>query len=132
MSSPASRRSNRNSATPRRTPRSSQAPATSPDNQLMSEASHAPQSPQSSRAGSQNQSNTPRGQLSTKNVPSSSPMRFGSSAKSVRSGSAISGDVSSPLRQHSNASDGDRTPRANRAPAGGRGKPSRLRDLSVF
>src|ERR1700761_6957039 len=106
MSSPASRRSNRNSATPRRTSRASQAPATSPDNQLQSEASQASQSPRSSR-----------GQPSAKNVPSSSPLRFGSSAKSARSGISNGADASSPLRQRTNASDGDRTPRANRTAA---------------
>ncbi|KAF1984375.1 putative DNA replication licensing factor Mcm4 [Aulographum hederae CBS 113979] len=113
MSSPASRRSNRNSATPRRTTRSSQVPQSSPlaasaDDQLRSEASQ----------GSQglSVSGTPRGPPTQQNVPQSSPLFFGSTP--AGSGAANGGIISSPMRQPSEPTDGDRTPRASAQHAG--------------
>ncbi|EON65493.1 minichromosome maintenance protein 4 (cell division control protein 54) [Coniosporium apollinis CBS 100218] len=116
MSSPAQRRSQRNSAsaTPRRSARSSQVPPSSPlsnrsaDDQLRSEASDASQ-----RQGSQA---TPRAARLQPNVAASSPLFFRSSPAngSVNGSGAVNGAVpSSPTRQPANGTDGDRTPRAS-------------------
>ncbi|KAF2835085.1 MCM-domain-containing protein [Patellaria atrata CBS 101060] len=107
MSSPASRRSQRNSATPRRNPLSSQAPQSSPagaDQQLRFEASQA-----SGHGGSQA---TPIASRLRQNIASSSPLFFNSSPANG-SGAANGAPPSSPLRQRSDVTDGDRTPRAS-------------------
>ncbi|KAF2671112.1 MCM-domain-containing protein [Microthyrium microscopicum] len=117
MSSPSSRRSNRNSATPRRAGRSSQAatPSSNANDQLRSEASNA----------SQETSTTPRGQPAG-GIASSSPLFYGgSSPKRGPSGTNGLPDVSSPLRQQTNNSDGDRTPRASRGLNPGESSPIR-------
>jgi hypothetical protein len=114
MSSPTSRRSQRNSATPRRSSRASQAPTSSPaGDQLRSEASQASQSSHRSQRG------TPKGKLASSNPPSSSPLFFGRSQKGTPTASIHRHDVSSPLRQEANASDLERTPRATRDQARG-------------
>lgn len=117
MSSPAPRRTQRNSqsATPRRSVRSSQAPQSSPfassaDDQLQFEASQAAQQ-DSARA-------TPRASRLQHNIAVSSPLFFRSSPV-VGSGVGNGADVSSPVRQSSNTTDGDRTPRASERNIGG-------------
>jgi hypothetical protein len=128
MSSPDKRRSNRSSVngTPRRSARSSQAPASSPtlpnngnaaaDEQLRTEASDADM---------QDVNVTPRGNTrSSQNIsqsqapPTSSPLFFrsspnGSQSQSQQGGRA--GGASSPLKSQADmpSSDGGRTPRAS-------------------
>ncbi|KAL1646409.1 MCM DNA helicase complex subunit [Diplodia intermedia] len=94
MSSPAQRRSQRNSvsATPRRSQRNSQIPPSSPtaaNQQLQSEASQA---------------STPRSRIQQQNIPTSSPLFYNGSTP-ARSSAAANGA--------SNGTDGDRTPRAS-------------------
>ncbi|KAK5117188.1 hypothetical protein LTR85_008956 [Meristemomyces frigidus] len=132
MSSPTSRRSNRNSVngTPRRSARGSQAPPSS--DPVVPDAAADDQ--QASQNGSQQ--NTPRGNARSSQQtsqsqapPTSSPLFFRSSPAGSQSQSqslnvpAANGvNISSPLRQQSAAgsSDGGRTPRA----AGGIGDSS--------
>ncbi|KAB2580035.1 Mini-chromosome maintenance DNA-dependent ATPase [Lasiodiplodia theobromae] len=94
MSSPAPRRSQRNSAsaTPRRSQRNSQIPLSSPtaaNQQLQSEASQA---------------STPRNRIQQQNVPTSSPLFYNGSTPSGSSAAA---------NGPANGTDGDRTPRAS-------------------
>ncbi|EKG21177.1 Mini-chromosome maintenance DNA-dependent ATPase [Macrophomina phaseolina MS6] len=93
MSSPAHRRSTRNSAsaTPRRSQRNSQIPPSSPtaaDQQLQSEASHA---------------STPRNRTQQQSIPTSSPLFYNSTP----------GSNAPAANGASNGTDGDRTPRAS-------------------
>lgn len=113
MSSPASRRSQRNSqsATPARISRTSQQPPSSPA------AAVAPRQATSEQQDA-NQG-TPR--VSRQNVPSSSPLFFRSSP--VNGDATAHGadrmDISSPLRQASGAEDNDGTPRGRPQPPDG-------------
>lgn len=101
MSSPASRRFNRNStdATTRRSNRDSQAPLSS-DPVLPQQSGSAQNTPRGNARSSQqtSQSQAP---------PASSPLFFRSSPAN---GNRV--DASSPLRQQAVSSDGGRTPRA--------------------
>ena len=108
MSSPASRRSQRNSqaGTPRRSARRTQQPPSSPpgsDAQL-------PGGPATSQS-----SNTPK--TSRRNIVTSSPILF-SSSPAPRPAAAGRMEISSPTQQASDAADGDRTPRARQAIGG--------------
>ncbi|KAI9654350.1 MAG: hypothetical protein M1821_006666 [Bathelium mastoideum] len=112
MSSPTSRRTARNSgsATPARSTRSSQVPASSPmdlgpDEQLRSEASQASEREQDAQG-------TPSALRQT-GIASSSPLFFRSSpangSTARPSGNGV--NISSPLGRDGNTTDGDRTPR---------------------
>jgi hypothetical protein len=105
MSSPASRRTQRSSATPRRNVRSSLAPHnSSPGQQLRSEASRS-------------SGLTP--QRANGNIPTSSPLFYRSSP----AGSATNSNGivrSSPLRQDEDGVNGDSTPRASRPTVAGK------------
>jgi DNA replication licensing factor MCM4 len=131
MSSPEQRRSNRSSVngTPRRTTRSSQAPASSPslpndqnenaaaDQQLRSEASDANMQDVTPRGATRSSQNISQSQA----PPTSSPLFFRSSPNGSQSQSqnaqqsAGAGAPSSPLKRQVDApsSDGGRTPRAS-------------------
>ena len=110
MSSPTSRRSQRNSstATPARSTRNSQVQLGSPSGVMADQEQQIPTqaTPRASRQG----------------VPSSSPLFFRSSpvvGRTVPSGATDAMDLSSPLKHASTAIDGDRTPRGpSRAIAG--------------
>ena len=110
MSSPASRRTQRSSATPRRSTRNSAVPssplARGAEDQLRSEASQ----PRSSAQG------TPRNHRVAQNVAASSPLFFNSPANG--SSASANGAASSPPMIHSDV-DGDRTPRASGMNMGG-------------
>lgn len=137
MSSPANRRSQRNSnsATPRRSARNSQVPQSSPfvgpgsDEQLRSETSEAPQRNAPSQA-------TPRASGGRQqNFAMSSPLFFRSSpVNGAAAGTALNRnriEISSPLRQTSNAFDGDRTPKASGQTVGGKLR-IQFRKLSII
>lgn len=132
MSSPASRRSNRNSVngTPRRTSaRNSEAPRSSPalpdadaaNDQLRMEAEQASQDlpyENTPRAAVRSSQNTSQSQ----NPPTSSPLFFRSSpangsqsqSQSANGAAGNGMNISSPLRQQTAlSSDGGRTPRAS-------------------
>jgi hypothetical protein len=105
MSSPASRRTQRSSATPRRSARSSLAPHnSSPGQQLRSEASRS-------------SGLTP--QRANGNIPTSSPLFFRSSPAGSATNSYGIGR-SSPLRQDEDGVNGDSTPRASRPTVAGK------------
>lgn len=115
MSSPASRRSARNSATPRRNARTSLAPQSSPqgaDAQLRSEAS------QVSQRGSANGTPRSAGDRQTRNFESMTPF-FESSPAPNGSGE----------QQEAAMEDGDRTPRASGTARSTHPHPSGLRLL---
>ncbi|KAI9701794.1 MAG: hypothetical protein M1836_001138 [Candelina mexicana] len=117
MSSPASRRSQRDSlsGTPKRASTRSQQPPSSPV--VGPEQGGSQTFPQNSPSKQRPPQGTPRG--ARQNVVSSSPLFFQSSP--ANGASAPTGqrmEISSPLRQESNATDGDRTPRAGRLPPG--------------
>lgn len=137
MSSPEQRRSNRSSTngTPRRSARSSQAPASSPslpnngrenaaaDEQLRSEASDANMQDATPRGNARSSQNISQSQA----PPTSSPLFFRSSpngsqsqSQSGRQGAAAAG-ASSPLKRQMGppSSEGGRTPRASGGMGGG-------------
>lgn len=137
MSSPEQRRSNRSSVngTPRRSARSSQAPASSPslprngnanaaaDEQLRSEASDTNMQDVTPRGNARSSQHTSQSQA----PPTSSPLFFRSSpngsqsqSQSGRQGAGGVG-MSSPLKGQAGpaSSDGARTPRASGGMAGG-------------
>ena len=136
MSSPEQRRSNRSSVngTPRRTTRSSQAPASSPslpndqnenaaaDQQLRSEASDANMQDLTPRGAARSSQNISQSQA----PPTSSPLFFRSSPNGSQSqgqnAQQSAGASSSPLKRQVDApsSDGGRTPRASGMGMGGR------------
>ena len=118
MSSPASRRSQRNSltATPRRAARNSlqpSSPAVAAQEQSQPPQNEAPRHQQSQSPG------TPR--ASQQNIAASSPLFFRSSP--VNGAANINGpermEISSPLRQASSIPDNDGTPRDRAAPPNG-------------
>lgn len=132
MSSPEQRRSNRSSVngTPRRSARSSQAPASSPalpnngnaaaDEQLRSEADDANMQDVTPRGNTRSSQNISQSQA----PPTSSPLFFrsspnGSQSQSQQGGRA--GGASSPLKSQADvpSSDGARTPRASGMMMGG-------------
>ena len=134
MSSPEQRRSNRSSVngTPRRSARSSQAPASSPalpnnngnnvaaDEQLRSEADDANMQDVTPRGSTRSSQNISQSQA----PPTSSPLFFrsspnGSQSQSQQGGRA--GGASSPLKSQADvpSSDGARTPRASGMTMGG-------------
>jgi hypothetical protein len=132
MSSPEQRRSNRSSVngTPRRSARSSQAPASSPalpnngnaaaDEQLRSEADDANMQDLTPRGATRSSQNISQSQA----PPTSSPLFFrsspnGSQSQSQQGGRA--GGASSPLKSQADvaSSDGARTPRASGMMMGG-------------
>lgn len=115
MSSPASRRSKRNSlnSTPARGSHTPQQPASNPQAQMDPNSTSASQ-----QGGEQATPQAPR-----QNIASSSPLFFRSSPSNAsqtgQPGPSGQMEISSPLKQVSNAGDEDRTPRASRqAPAG--------------
>ena len=133
MSSPEQRRSNRSSVngTPRRSARSSQAPASSPalpnngnaaaDEQLRSEADDANMQDVTPRGATRSSQNISQSQA----PPTSSPLFFrsspnGSQSQSQQGGRAGVG-ASSPLKSQADvpSSDGARTPRASGMMMGG-------------
>ena len=139
MSSPEQRRSNRSSAngTPRRTTRSSQAPASSPslpndqnenaaaDQQLRSEASDTNMQDLTPRGVARSSQNISQSQA----PPTSSPLFFRSSpngsqsqSQNAQQSAGAAGAPSSPLKRQVDApsSDGGRTPRASGMGMGGR------------
>jgi hypothetical protein len=132
MSSPEQRRSNRSSVngTPRRSARSSQAPASSPalpnngnadaDEHLRSEADDANMQDVTPRGATRSSQNISQSQA----PPTSSPLFFrsspnGSQSQSQQGGRA--GGASSPLKSQADgpSSDGARTPRASGMMMGG-------------
>lgn len=132
MSSPEQRRSNRSSVngTPRRSARSSQAPASSPalpnngnaaaDEQLRSEADDANMQDVTPRGNTRSSQNISQSQA----PPTSSPLFFrsspnGSQSQSQQGGRAVG--ASSPLKSQADvpSSDGARTPRASGMMMGG-------------
>ncbi|KAK5137987.1 hypothetical protein LTR08_005784 [Meristemomyces frigidus] len=138
MSSPTSRRSNRNSVngTPRRSARNSAAPpssdpvvpdaeaeaeANTPDDQLRAEAEHASQNasqqhiPRANARSSQQQSQSQEPPTSSPLFFRSSPVASQSQSQTLHVPGANGVNISSPLRQQSavGSSDGGRTPRAN-------------------
>lgn len=134
MSSPEQRRSNRSSVngTPRRSARSSQAPASSPalpnngnnaaaDEQLRSEADDANMQDVTPRGATRSSQNISQSQA----PPTSSPLFFrsspnGSQSQSQQGGRAAVG-ASSPLKSQADvpSSEGARTPRASGMMMGG-------------
>lgn len=143
MSSPNQRRSNRGSvdSTPRRTARSSQAPASSPslpnngnaaaDEQLRTEASDADMQDVTPRGNARSSQRTSQSQA----PPTSSPLFFrsspnGSQSQSQSQRGARPVGASSPLKSQADipSSDGARTPRAS----GGMGGGEPLRTKLVF
>ncbi|KAM0704796.1 hypothetical protein Q7P35_007582 [Cladosporium inversicolor] len=138
MSSPEQRRSNRSSVngTPRRSARSSQAPASSPslpnngnnaaaDEQLRSEADDANMQDVTPRGATRSSQNISQSQA----PPTSSPLFFrsspnGSQSQSQQGGRAAVG-ASSPLKSQADvpSSDGARTPKASGMMMGGDSSP---------
>jgi DNA replication licensing factor MCM4 len=133
MSSPEQRRSNRSSVngTPRRSGRSSQAPASSPslpnngnaaaDEQLRTEADDANMQDVTPRGNTRSSQNISQSQA----PPTSSPLFFrsspnGSQSQSQQGGRA--GGASPPLKSQADvpSSDGGRTPRASGGMGGGK------------
>lgn len=133
MSSPEQRRSNRSSVngTPRRSGRSSQAPASSPslpnngtaaaDEQLRTEANDANMQDVTPRGNTRLSQDISQSQA----PPTSSPLFFrsspnGSQSQSQQGGRAVG--ASSPLKSQADlaSSDGGRTPRASGGMGGGR------------
>jgi len=132
MSSPEQRRSNRSSAngTPRRSARSSQAPASSPalpnnngnnaaaDEQLRSEAGDANMQDVTPRGNTRSSQNISQSQA----PPTSSPLFFRSSPNGSQSQSQQGGRAGgSPLKSQADmpSSEGARTPRASGMMMGG-------------
>ena len=150
MSSPEQRRSNRSSVngTPRRSTRSSQAPASSPslpinqnenaqaDQQLRSEASDANMQDVTPRGAARSSQNISQSQA----PPTSSPLFFRSSpngsqsqSQNAQQSAGAAGAPSSPLKRQTDApsSDGGKTPRASGMGMGG-GRLLHIKDFTPW